>query len=350
MSFDDTRTLLGAVERSFTPTTTLVDVFFPNMQTFSTEIVDMEFRKGGRLMAPFVVPGGKGVNMARTGSTIRSYKAPLMRPKRNIEPADILIRGFGESEYSTKTPEERAAEVRAHDLTELVDMCIRRQEWMAAQLLINGEYDVEGFADDGSLAHVDTISFPEFTNKTTLSGSNTWDNSTADILSDLDTASQKIRRAAGMIPTMAVCSSTVAKYIVNNTKLREAMMIPSRDNMALMSIQPQFVRPELLRVGYISALSLEIYAYEGGYLNEKGEFVPYIPDDYLILGVPGRGKRLFGAVTQIESDGQFHSYPGNAYVPKIIPDMDNDVSTLVMSSRCVLCPEFLDDWAVIKVK
>lgn len=67
MSFDDTRTLLGAVERSFTPTTTLVDVFFPNMQTFSTEIVDMEFRKGGRLMAPFVVPGGKGVNMARTG-------------------------------------------------------------------------------------------------------------------------------------------------------------------------------------------------------------------------------------------------------------------------------------------
>jgi hypothetical protein len=138
--------LLGAVERAYTPSTTLVDVFFPNIQVFSTAIVDMEFRKGSRLMAPFVVPGGKGINMARTGSTIRSYRAPLMRPKRIIEPADILIRGFGESEYSTKTPEQRAAEIRGRDLSELIDMCVRRQEWMAAQLLLNGEYDVEGLA------------------------------------------------------------------------------------------------------------------------------------------------------------------------------------------------------------
>ena len=90
MNFDDTRMLLGAVERAYTPSTTLVDVFFPNIQVFSTEIVDMEFRKGSRLMAPFVVPGGKGINMARTGSTIRSYRAPLMRPKRIIEPAVVL--------------------------------------------------------------------------------------------------------------------------------------------------------------------------------------------------------------------------------------------------------------------
>jgi hypothetical protein len=73
---------------------------------------------------------------------------------------------------------------------------------------------------------------------------------------------------------MAICSSNVAKYIINNEKLRQYMLIPSRDNMALMSIQPQFVRPELLRVGYVSALSLEIYAYDGGYKNDKGEFVP----------------------------------------------------------------------------
>lgn len=350
MNYDDTRTLLGAVERSFKPTTTLIDVFFPEVQTFSTEYVDMEFRKGGRLMAPFVVPGGKGVNMARTGSIIRSYKAPLMRPKRNIEPADIIMRGFGETIYSTKTPAERAAEIRARDLSELIDMCTRRQEWMAAQLLINGEYDVQGFADDGSIAHVDTISFPEFSNKTTLSGSDTWDNSTADILGALEAESQKIRRAAGMIPAMAICSSTVAKYIINNAKLRDLMLIPSRDTLALMSIQPQFVRPDLLRVGYISALSLEIFTYDGGYLDENDEFIPYIPDDYIIMGVPGRGKRLFGAITQLEADGQYHTYAGNEYVPKITADVENDVSSLAISSRCVICPEFLDDWAVIKVK
>ena len=45
-------------------------------------------------MAPFVVPGSKGVNMSRNGSQIRSYKAPLMRPKRTIEASDIERRGF----------------------------------------------------------------------------------------------------------------------------------------------------------------------------------------------------------------------------------------------------------------
>ena len=89
INIDDTRTLLQAIERTNPPTTTLIDTFFPAVKTFLTNTVDMEYRKGGRRMAPFVVPGSKGVNMSRNGSQIRSYKAPLMRPKRTIEASDI---------------------------------------------------------------------------------------------------------------------------------------------------------------------------------------------------------------------------------------------------------------------
>ena len=141
INIDDTRTLLQAIERTNPPTTTLIDTFFPAVKTFLTNTVDMEYRKGGRRMAPFVVPGSKGVNMSRNGSQIRSYKAPLMRPKRTIEASDIERRGFGEDIYSTRTPAERAQELRAYDMAELIDACVRRQEWMAAQLLINGEYE-----------------------------------------------------------------------------------------------------------------------------------------------------------------------------------------------------------------
>ena len=141
INIDDTRTLLQAIERTNPPTTTLIDTFFPAVKTFLTNTVDMEYRKGGRRMAPFVVPGSKGVNMSRNGSQIRSYKVPLMRPKRTIEASDIERRGFGEDIYSTRTPAERAQELRAYDMAELVDACVRRQEWMAAQLLINGEYE-----------------------------------------------------------------------------------------------------------------------------------------------------------------------------------------------------------------
>ena len=114
INLDDTRTLLGVVERSFKPTTTLVDTFFPEVRTFVTETVEMEYRKGTRKMAPFVVPGTKGVNMARNGSQLRVYKAPLMKPKRVIEASDIMRRGFGETVYSQRTPAERAQALRAY--------------------------------------------------------------------------------------------------------------------------------------------------------------------------------------------------------------------------------------------
>lgn len=350
INIDDTRTLLDVVERSYKPTTVLVQTFFPTVKTFLTEYVDMEYRKGGRKMAPFVVPGSKGVNMARNGSKIRTYKPPIMKPKRTIEVSDVMRRGFGEDIYSKRTPAERAQEMRAQDMAELIDMNVRRQEWMAAQLLINGGFECKGYADDGKTAVVDTVTFDEFTNKITLSGNNVWSNASAKVYDDLGDVSQTIRRASGMIPTIAICSTDVVKDIINNEQLYKYMLVPSRDNLALLSLQPKLERPELLRVGYIQALNLEIYAYDGIYEDdETGEITPYIPEGHIIIGVPGRGKRLFGAVTQMEADRQLHTYEGE-HIPKLTVDIESDTSSLAMSSRCVLCPEFLDDWAVIKVK
>ena len=350
LNIDDTRTLLGVVERSIKPTTALVDTFFPSVQTFLTETVDVEYQKGGRRMAPFVVPGTKGVNIAREGSKIRTYKAPLMKPKRPITASDIARRGFGETIYSQRTPEQRAQELRARDMAELIDSCVRREEWMAAQALLNGSYQINGYADDGKTQVIDTVTFEGFTNKITITGdANTWNASTAKIYDDIGDASQTIRRNAGQIPTVAICSANIVEYLLSNTQIKNYLMVPSRDNLALMSIQPRLVRPELMRVAYVSALNLDVYAYDGGYEDDDGSFVPYIPDDYMIIGVPGRGKRLFGAVTQVEPDGQFHTYEGQ-YIPKVTVDMESDTTSLAVSSRCVLCPEFLDDWAVLKVK
>lgn len=349
-NMDDTRSLLGVVERSIKPSTTLADIFFPNVRTFVTETVEMEYRKGAQRMAPFVVPGTKGVNLARTGSKVRTYKAPLMKPKRVIEASDIMRRGFGETVFSQRTPAERAQELRARDMSELIESIIRREEWMSAQVLLNGSCEVKGFADDGKTELIDTITFDGFENKITISGTSTWDNyGTADPYSDMGDASQTIRRAAGLIPTVAICATNVVKYLLNNEMLLKYMMVPSRDNLALLSVQPRLMRPDLMRVGYISALNLDIYAYDGGYEDETGAFTPYIPDDHMIIGVPGRGKRLYGAVTQLEADRQYYTYEGQ-YIPKVTVDLESDTSSLAMSSRFVVCPEFMDDWAVLKVK
>ncbi len=351
MSFNvnDTRTMLAALERSFAPSTTLVDTFFPDERVFTTKVVDMEMRKGDRKMAPFAVPGTKGVNLSRGGSEIKTYTPPLMKPKRVISVEDVEGRGFGETIYSTKTPAERAAELRAKDLVDLRNACYRRQEYMAAQLLINGAYECKGFADDGTTQVVDNISF-DFKQKTTLSGGDTWDNASAKIYDNIGDASAKIRKNAGVIPTVAIVSDTVVKYLMENTQLLKWLNVPNAQNMSLMSIQPRLQRPDLMRVGMIQSLNMEIYSYSGGYADdETGEFKPYIPDNHVIIGAPKIGRRLYGAVSQMEDDKALHTY-ASQFVPKYTVDTENDTSALALSSRCVIVPDWNDLWCTIKVK
>lgn len=348
LNLNDTRTLLGVINRAFPPNPVLIDIFFPNAVTYASEYIDVDYKKGGRSMAPFVVPGSKGVVMARDDFETRSYKAPLMRPKRVLTADQLRKRMPGESVISSRTAEERAAEYRSEDIADLTNMCVRRENYIGAKLLIDGQYTIEGLADDGTTKKIDTISF-NFTQKQTLSGIDAWDNEASDAFGNLQEASKTVRRNSGMIPTVAICSEATAALMLKNKSIYDKMLIPSRDTAALMSFTPRLQNPELGRFGRIDALSLDLYTYEGVYSDDAGKLQQYIPDNYIIIGVPGRGRRLYGAVTQVEPDLNFHTYEGR-YVPKVTVDMGNDTCEVAISSRCLIVPESIDDWYVIKIK
>lgn len=260
MAFDinSTRSLLGVINRAYPPNPLLVNTFFPNAITYSSEYLDVDFKKGGRSMAPFVVPGSQGVNMQRDGFETKSYKAPLMKPKRVLTAEQLQKRLAGESVYSGRTPQQRAEEYRAEDIKELTDMCTRTEEYMAAKLLIDGSYTINGYADDGKTQKIDTISF-NFTQKQTLSGTDTWDKDTSDAYGNLQEASKTIRRNAGLTPTIMMCSEATSNLLLNNKSIYDKLLIPSRDNAALMSFAPKIQSPEVMRFGLLGALGLEMY-------------------------------------------------------------------------------------------
>lgn len=349
IDFTKTTTLLGVVEQNYPPNTVLVDTFFPLEDTFTTDSVQIEYRKGSRMLAPYIVPGGHGVNMARTGSTLREYTPPMTAPKRPTTVEQIMQRGFGETIYSPKTPAQRAAELMARDLIELTDMNIRRQEYMAAQLLTTGQCVCEGYADDGTTELVDTFILDGFTNKVTKSDTETWDNAGAKILDHIADMSETITDNANMVPTVAFMARNVAKYMLNNKQIMDYLAIPSRDNLRLMNFAPQIVNPAVTRFGYIEALNLDLYVYSGGYTDKDGTLQRFIPDDYFIMGIKGKGRRLYGAITQLEDDHQWHSYAGK-YIPRVYTDIQNDIKELRVASRCIMIPESVDDFGVIKVK
>lgn len=348
INLNDTRTLLAAVERSYAPSTLFRDTFFPTEISFPTTSVDMEYKKGGRTMSPFVAPRSKGMNTARGGSVMKNYIPPIMRPKRVIDADDIVKRGFGENVYSTKTPAQRAVELMAKDLAELQDMNTRRIEWMCCQTIINGSFEVRGYSDTGKEELIDTVSFPDWTQKETLSGAGTWNNNEVDIYGDMFDISRTITRNSGEVPTIALFSYNVENYILNNNKIMKYLAIPDKNNLSMMSIEPRIKSPGVRRVGYIQSLNLELWAYDGVYQDYDGELKQYLPDDYFIMGVPGRGKQLFGAITQLEK-GTWTTYEGKN-IPKVSNDEDGDCQKLSLGSRCVPCPDFVDDWYTLKVK
>lgn len=347
IDLNKTRTLLAAIARSYPPSTLLRDVFFPNDVTFPTEEVDIEYKKGNRAMAPFIASGSGGVNVSRTGTSMKSYKPPKMMPKRPIRIENLNKRGFGEELYSTRTPDQREQELRMRDIAELIDMNTRRIEWMCAQLLVNGSFTAKGYSDDGKTYTEDTFTL-DWTQKDTLTGGDTWDNPGADIYGDMKYISRAVSANANMVPTIALCSFNTGDYVLKNTDIQNYLLRP-KENLSLMSIAPRIQSPQIVRLAMIESLNLEIFAYNGLYLDDDGQTKQYIPDDYFIMGVPGRGVQLFGAITQMDNDEVYRTYEGKN-VPKVWSEVGNDARQIRVASACVPLPESTDDWYTLKVK
>ena len=346
LNLNDTYTMLQVLAQTYPPTTLLRDTFFPEVVTSPTNKVLMDYKKGGRELAPFIVKGSKGTNVARGGFVTKEYEPPMMAPKRPISISDLEKRSFNENIFTTITPEQRAMKMRADDLADLVDMNTRRVEWMCAELLTKGQIVVKGYADDGKTAIQDTITYADWDQKLILSGADVWTNTASDIYGQLQEGSKVVARNSGRVPEVAIASYATCGRILKNASIMEFLMVPNAQNLSLMSIQPKIITSGVTRIGYIQSLNLEIYAYDGIYTDEAGVIQQYIPDGYFIMGVKGRGKQVCAAITQLEQ-GTFKTYEGQN-VPKVWNDEDSDTQMIRVASKCIPKPEYINDWYTIK--
>lgn len=349
IEYNDTISLMGVMERIKPPASFLLDTFFPQMPaTAVTSKIMIEYRKGGRKLAPFIVKGAKGVNIARDTSWLETYTPPMVGPRRIITPEDLEHRTFGETVYSTKTAAQRAAEIQARDLVELRDMIINRKNKMAADILTTGKCDIEGFADDGKTILLDRVEFQGWDQK--LTPSTTWDNPNADIYHDIKNMSELIQERTGQIPTLMLCGSNIEDYLIHNSTMEKWLAIPNRDNLAMLALQPRFVSSQIRRIGLLQSLNLEIYSYAESYMDDDGTVKPFLDPDSVIIANPGRGRQLHGAVTLLDKSGMAYETYSGQYVPYYNGDRDNQEFSLTMYSRFLLAPAWADDWALIKAK
>lgn len=349
MAIDYTNTyeLLQAIDRMYRPTTLFRDTFFGTEQTFASESVLMDYRKGSRKMAPFVSRNGGAVNVIRDGFTTKQYTPPMMAPARVTTIGDIEKRGFGESVISTRTASAREQEIAARDIVELMDMDVRRIEWMCAQTMLYAGFTVSGTTNDGSIDIIDNVSFGEFTHKKTLSGTDMWSNAGADIYGCLEDMYQTVATDSGRAPSVLITTSKTISYMLKNEDLMKYLLRPS-DQLKVATFAPRIESDAVTNVGtFLDMNGLQVYAYDGVYEDEEGKLQKYIPDGYVIMARRSLGSQLFGAITQLEKDGSFQTYEG-AFVPKVWDDMNSDTKRIRLATRCVPKPDCVDDWFTLK--
>ena len=285
-----TRAMAAAMRQDKPAGTFLLDTFFNRVETSTEETVDIDIVKGKRRLAPFQTPRIEGKLVEKRGFETRSYKPAYVKPKKALEAADIVAnRGAGESPYTLQSPMERAASKLAEELLDLEDMVIRREEWMAAQQLVNGYVDVVG---DGVNYRIDLGMSPSHKIAVATPWSDTTNSKPVDDIAD---AVRLISKDSGKSADRLVANSGTIEKLLGTAQAQNRL---DNRRLNLGQIDPQqFDGATYYGDMFVAGKRLEIWSYDDWYVDDNGNEQPMIPDDKVIVAAStADARRHYGAI------------------------------------------------------
>jgi hypothetical protein len=142
LNFFDNIILATAVEEVVPAVGFFKDRYFPTGagDIFKADKVITEYRDGDRKLAAFVAPRVGDIPMTRRGYEITSIQPAYIAPSRLLTLDELTKRGFGEAIYPGMDEQQRAARLLVDDMADMDARITRREEWMAAQTMINNGY------------------------------------------------------------------------------------------------------------------------------------------------------------------------------------------------------------------
>ncbi|MCL2201568.1 MAG: major capsid protein [Oscillospiraceae bacterium] len=343
--------MLQLVEQAVTLKTPLRDTFFPRVRTFPTNTVEFDVKKRGMSMAPFVHPRIGSKVMERSGYKTMSYKPPLVAPKRVLTTDDVEVRLAGESQFSGRSGNYRRVALLRDDLVELDEAITRREEWMCAHALFEGEIPVVGEGIN------EVISF-DFENK--LIAEVSWlDYENANPIKDLEKG-RKLASRSGYSANVAIGSSATMWAIMENEKVQKFL---DNRNMNMGVIAPALLENGMTYIGFLRKANLHCYAYDGEYADNDNEnpkypgvkpedkgFIPavypLVPDGKVLIAPSGNfpSRMLYAVIHDLQIGSQHRRR-----VPKQWDQEEPSEKFLKLSSKPLPCPQNLDVWTILEV-
>ncbi len=329
--------LINTIERT-TRINKFFSKFFPKRNTHLGEVLEVHTKKGKKKMAPFVSPREGGKILTREGFETFTITTPKLAPSRVLTIDNIKNRMFGEEIYSKKTPQERAMEIFAKDLTDLEDSIANRLEWMCRMILL-GEPIVIIDKDAG----VDIGVNFNFTNKETLLSGTKWTDETSDPIGDIRRWKRNVIRKSGVSPNICLMGENAWTAFFNHPNVKEILDIK---NIVIGEVNPSVVDDSLTYQAKIAGV--EIYTYDEWILDDDGEDLAMLPLDTVMLLSSEIGSVEYGSITLIDESEDFKTYESEL-VPEIFTNRKNHTKELIVNSRPLPVPYDVDSWGVYKV-
>jgi hypothetical protein len=288
----DTTQLQGVIETLRPPRSFWLDLCFPTVLTFETEMIDFDVVDKSRRLAPFVAPTVQGKVMSSEGYTTKSFKPAYVKPKGVVDPRRVFKRRAGEAYTGSMSPGARRNAIIADILAEQVAMHQRRREWMAAQAIVEGAVTVAG-----ENYPTQTVSFGRAAGQTiTLAGAAQWGQAGVNPLDSLETWAELMFESSGYAPTQVIMGVTAWKTFRANADVKNALDTTYRGASSNVNVFDPGNGEAVQYRGTIGPWG--VWTYNDTYVNDSNASQPMMDQKKVVMVNPAgvEGARAYGAI------------------------------------------------------
>jgi hypothetical protein len=326
LDVNNTALLLGAFGVLDRTQPFLLNLFFPMEQTFDTAEVYFDKVQRARRLAPLVVPTVAGKAQPSRGYKTGSFTPAYVKPKHAVEPAKALKRRAGERLLGEMTPEQRFDLAILDNMLVEDDEITRREEYMAAQLLLSGSMVVSG--PDFPAVTID-LARPAG-NTVALTGAAAWGQTGVDPYQNISDWAATTQGASGFHPRAVVMDPKAAKQFIASSTVTKIMQ-SFRQTTGNIELSPLAagggLGKEVRHLG--STVDFDFYAYQQKYMDDSGTVQNILPDNTVIMGSPEgcQGIRTYGAIQDRKA-----GLKALARFPKVWDEEDPSVTFTMMQA------------------
>lgn len=329
MDIFSTHVLAKVVENLPTPTSFLLDTFFPSIQTSDKEEIYFDVTDSKPRITPFVSPLMPGKIVDNKGYSTKSFKPAYVKDKRRFDSSIPFKRIAGETIGGSLTPAQRVERALATTLQDQLDNLTRREEVMAAEILRTGQVIVSG---DGYPKT--TVSFGRDAALTkVLTGSATWETASVNPIDNLEDWATLIQSKSGVVAKTVIMDPEAWKIFRSKEGVKKFLDY-RRGTSNTLSVDPM-VRDDS-KVRFVGSIGdFDIYVYNDIYLNDAGVATNLLPTKTVLLASKDGldGTRCYGAIHDEKAN-----WTASRYFSKSWIEEDPSVRWLLLQSAPLVVP------------